>query len=165
MTRQIYTFPVNISGRIEYSIISDSEQHARNDVERTLQSENFGNLSDVSWTIGENINTKPLPMTGEPEISSLMTLSTTHVRPETFELLTREADENELNLCVYPKGQDFEFGAFIYLTESMTANPVYKSYPEDLKNILDFARARSIAILCLDSDGPATRALPIYDWD
>lgn len=112
----------------------------------------------------------------EPEITSLMTLSTAHISAQTMDLLqeaTRcvNARLDDAGIAVYAKAQACGtpdapnnecYGWFVYLPRVIPA--VSKSdLPADLLGVLQYARNHGCQVLCLDSDGPIISALKTYD--
>ena len=96
------------------------------------------------------------------EISKMLTLGTMHIRPETGDMLDREAEDNALGLSVYPKtGSGERFGWFIYLPRTLRTDGL----PKDLLRCMALAMDLDCAVLCLDADGPEQPYLETYDWD
>lgn len=98
-------------------------------------------------------------MSKKPEICRMMTLSTAHVSEATMLLLQREPDENNLALTVYPKGQDFEYGCFVYMPERP-----WSRLPEDLRGLLRRCEEEGCTVLCLDGDAEPLDGVKTYDW-
>lgn len=92
------------------------------------------------------------------EITKMMTLSTAHIRYGTAQALDVEPDTNALGLSVYPKTCGGEsVGWFIYLPDGMP-----DGFPEDLADVIRYARKEGCHVLCLDADGPESPSLISY---
>ena len=87
------------------------------------------------------------------EIYKMLTISTAHITGPTAELL-EELDAP----AVYNKS---EHGWFIYLN-NLNDNV---SIPEDLTQVIQFAKEKGIAILCLDCDADTVDDLPTYEYE
>lgn len=92
--------------------------------------------------------------TEELEISSVLTLSSAHIKEETAKLLDKDAT----GLIVYPKEK---YGWFI-----LTCNweEYEETIPDDLKKCVAFAANKGCDLLCLDGDGPVIKDIPAYPW-
>lgn len=106
-----------------------------------------------------------------PEYNAMITLSTTHVTKETLDRLHRiannEAEQDDIQeITVYDKNFHNEtlVGCFIYLCSKNCQFETDKT-PEDLKNLIDFARFCNANLICLDSDGPQVDNLPVYSHE
>ena len=92
------------------------------------------------------------------EITKMLTLSTAHITKETAKRLTRDPDDNNLGICVYPK---CEYGWYITINEQLMNT---EGLPEDLSKVMKFAASMDCQTLCLDCDGEICEDLPIFDW-
>lgn len=88
------------------------------------------------------------------EIDKMLTISSFHISGETSEFLD---DESRAELVVYGKAT---FGWFIVVDHAATEENV----PDDLKRVLDLAREKGCAWLCLDQDANILEELPEYNW-
>lgn len=93
------------------------------------------------------------------QISKMLTVSSAHIKEETAQFLN---DETRDELIVYPK---LVYGWFIL------ANPGTEDFeaeltriPEELANLIRFAKENGCDWLCLDCDGDKVEGLPIFDW-
>lgn len=91
------------------------------------------------------------------EINKMLTLSTCHITEETANRLSKDPDDNNLGLCVYPKAG---YGYYIAVTDDITE----ENLPDDLKRVIRFAAFMDCQTLCLDCDGSVCDFLPTYDW-
>lgn len=168
MEKSTFEVPVRVSGRVVYHITSESESKAAEIAIERAENADFGPLEDIDMEAMPAVTVRPAPeiqRQDRPEISTLMTLSTGHISLETFEQLMNESEDNTFGLCVYPKGPDFEFGLFLYLTEDKTSKPEFSTYPQDLQDIIRYTLDNNCTILCLDCDGPFVAGLKAYDRD
>jgi len=85
------------------------------------------------------------------EIYKMLTLSTAHINSTTAELLDQLQPP-----VVYNKS---EYGWFIYLNYLKDTN-----IPNDLTQVIQFAKDRGITLLCLDCDAETVDELPIYEY-
>lgn len=91
----------------------------------------------------------------------MLTLSTGHVTHKTMRMLEQEPEKNNMQLTVYPKGQDFEFGCFIYLPDpKLTSHHI----PDDLRACLNLCIKENCKVLCLDPDAEPIDGLTFYAW-
>lgn len=97
--------------------------------------------------------------TYEPEISTVLTLSTMHISEKTAHLLDAEPDTNYMGLCVYPKCQ---YGWYIAIDQFEHA--ATENIPNDLLKIISFAKFVNCSLLCLDCDAGECPFLPVYEW-
>lgn len=116
----------------------------------------------------ENITGKKLPEKSDskvivtsPELVSgvfkYLDCSTAHVSQETMRFLGRVYSRNNIGQTVAA----YEYGCFV----SVPPEPTYHDYlPQDLRNVLDFARANGCYILRLDADGHNYDELPTFEW-
>lgn len=83
------------------------------------------------------------------EIRRTLILSTAHIKEETL-----------MRFKSHPHVADFEFGAYFY------ANPlgIDQEVPEDLRTVLEFARAEACCEVKFDADADEIDQLPTYDW-
>lgn len=97
-----------------------------------------------------------------PEITRLMTLSISHIRPETASKLDADAEDNRLGICIHK----FNYGYYIVVDQQTVELAEQKdALPEDLKRIVLFAATMGCATVCLDCDGLECQFLPTYTWD
>lgn len=98
------------------------------------------------------------------EVTSIVTLSTAHLKPETRILLDDEPEANLFGLTVYPKAG---FGWFIAVDDTalkaMNENVVCDFM--DLYTCLNFANAKNCGWLCFDCDADVVAGLAFYDDD
>lgn len=101
------------------------------------------------------------------EISKMLTLSTGHVSKRTLGFLEEEATSPCSDLSVYPKGENCEFGMFIYINNadieaarSVLENVVFW-FPTDLARCILFAAEMGCDVLCFDCDAAP---LPFLQW-
>jgi len=86
------------------------------------------------------------------EIYKMLTLSTAHINSTTAELLDQLQSP-----VVYNKS---EYGWFIYLNYLKDDTNI----PNDLAQVIQFAKDRGIALLCLDCDAETVDGLPTYEY-
>jgi len=87
------------------------------------------------------------------EIYKMLTISTAHITGTTAELL-EELDAP----TVYDKS---EHGWFIYLNH-LNGNV---NIPNDLTQVIQFAKENGITLLCLDCDADTVSELPTYEYE
>lgn len=90
-------------------------------------------------------------------MSSLLTVSSVHIKDSTARLLNDEVSFCNIGLSVYSKDG---FGWFIYLED---IDEYYEDVPEDLLAVMKYAKENGADILCLDSDGYRIMELPTYE--
>lgn len=93
----------------------------------------------------------------ELEITSMLTLSTSHLYPNTADIL--EKGEKIPGVVIYRKD---DYGWFLYLSNVELGN--LTDMPDDLSNIILFAFKHKCSWLCLDRDGDTTDKLEQYEW-
>lgn len=96
------------------------------------------------------------------EINKMLTLSTCHITEETNNRMLDLSPEEILDLfpiIVYPKDG---YGYFVVVPFENEENS--RRVPQDLKDIIKFAKANSCEWVMLDSDGLANEYLPSYNW-
>lgn len=90
------------------------------------------------------------------EINKMLTISSTHIKPETWKTLENEPP---FEIVVYNKECEFGlYGFFILVIDSESCNA-----PEDLAACMRFAEDHDCAWLCLDTDGEVLPELPTYE--
>lgn len=98
-----------------------------------------------------------------PEISKMLTISTAHICPGTWDILESEGNdrcETRFSaLSVYPKS---DYGCFIYISGLDDALEI--DFPADLLDVVKFAIDHGCNMLCIDSDGPTVPELKTYEW-
>lgn len=94
----------------------------------------------------------------EPEMATMMTLSTMHIDEESMKFL--DSGDRQA-LVTYKKD---EFGWFIYLDYDTVDEDIEYS-PKPLQDVLRFAQESNCGLLCLDHDGPVVAKLTIYLQD
>lgn len=87
------------------------------------------------------------------EIYKMLTISTAHIKGTTAEML-----EGLDAPAVYNKS---EYGWFIYLNYLNEDG----SIPDDLAQIIQFAKDKEIMLLCLDCDAETVEELPTYEYE
>ena len=102
------------------------------------------------------------------EISKMLTVSTSHISKETAGLLTEICDySKESELIIYPKRfkEDY-YGWFIFVSEELVIDDMYKNTPKDLMRCLLLALKMECDWLCLDRDGEVLNNpyLDVYEW-
>lgn len=95
------------------------------------------------------------------EKSTLLTISTAHIRKSTSEWLGDQIKSDISSLTVINKNDS---GFFIYMPEC--DEKTYKEIPDDLRACMEFAKENGAQLLCLDSDGPVMEydGLEVYQW-
>lgn len=93
------------------------------------------------------------------EICKLLTISTAHVKEETFDALESET----IDIVAYPVEWCGDLYGFFIL--ALDYDDTSESIPEDLKACLDFAIGHDCTWLRIDGDGEELSELPVYDWD
>ena len=99
-----------------------------------------------------------------PELNSLITISTAHIKQSTRQFLDDECDAEKAKtgLPVYEKKTiGKQHGWFIYINDILTITR--NMLPDDLIECIDFANDYHASILCLDSNGPVMPQLIDYD--
>ena len=95
------------------------------------------------------------------ELSTIMTISTAHLTPDTLNLLaTAETyDPTFTNITYYPKILDGDnIGWFIY--PCVPSSQIHENIPDDLKAILNLAEFCNASVICVDPDGPVIDNIP-----
>lgn len=92
-------------------------------------------------------------------VMDMITVSTAHIKQTTDQWLQDDAKLAD-SVNVYPKGDEEDFGYFVYMTELSDT----KDLPDDLRTCVKLARDMGARILCLDCDGPEMPYLTRYDW-
>lgn len=104
------------------------------------------------------------------ELTTMLTISTAHIRQETAQLLALESEKNDnIELpVVYKKG---DFGYFIHVDEDYLVEddegvmiPAYAEVPDDLHACILLALENHCGWLCIDRDGSEVD-LPTYEWE
>jgi len=95
------------------------------------------------------------------QFEKLLTLSTAHICKETADKLDADPETNCLGLCVYNKAQ---YGWFIADIQHAPNVKGFDELPEDLHNLILFAKDLGVDILCLDCDGDELPYLETYTW-
>lgn len=92
------------------------------------------------------------------EFYKMLGVSTAHIKESTSDYL----NNNEIPIPVYRKTSETEdCGWFVCVPESRAD---YEDVPEDLKDVINFARNKEVQWLMLDSDAAIYQELPVYDW-
>lgn len=89
------------------------------------------------------------------DIQKILTISTSHIKPETSFKLANNHKTSEIPVTVYSKG---DFGWFIYFSK----NPDTENMPEDLALCINLAIENECSVLCLDCDGQIIKDMPTY---
>ncbi len=89
------------------------------------------------------------------DIHKILTISTSHIKPETSFKLANNHKTSEIPVTVYSKG---DFGWFIYFSK----NPDMENMPEDLALCINLAMENECSVLCLDCDGQIIKDMPTY---
>ena len=98
-------------------------------------------------------------------ISKMLTLSTIHIKPQTYKDLDESVmqpkyKEPVIDLVIYNK---CNFGFFICIAD--WENDIdQETVPKDLKDCIEYARECDCDWLCFDSDGEIESDLLVYDW-
>ncbi len=91
-------------------------------------------------------------------------ISTGHISAKTNSLLGQVAGTNDWRFTV----AEYEYGYFIVVPNFAKDDQEYEYFedvPEDLKNLLNFARDRNCLVLRLDADGEIYEELPYFEWE
>ncbi len=94
------------------------------------------------------------------EIHSMICLSTAHVMPETRDQLECVMPSDRLPVH-FAKG---EHGWFLHVPEPDAPGDDMPGYPQDIHEIIAYARARGCGWVMLDSDGPVVDDLKTWEW-
>lgn len=89
----------------------------------------------------------------EADIAKIMTISTAHIKSDTI------LRSHNSNVIMFSKGM---YGWFVYVPEYNIRE--YGTYPNELLDVLDYAREEGCTWLLLDLDGPIINELPTYEW-
>ena len=89
------------------------------------------------------------------DIHKILTISTSHIKPETSFKLANNHKTSEIPVTVYSQG---DFGWFIYFSK----NPDMENMPEDLALCINLAMENECSVLCLDCDGQIIKDMPTY---
>lgn len=92
------------------------------------------------------------------EIHKMITLSPAHVSRETAAKIEARW-RNEKLPVIYDK----ETSGWFFATNGHDQNDEV-GYPDDLRAILTYARARGCTWIMLDTDGPVVAGLPTWEW-
>lgn len=101
------------------------------------------------------------------ELSTMLTVSTAHIKKETAQLLDEWAKDPNVSPLVCPIYEKAEYGWYItgLLWENCYQLLNNVTLPtEELKYLLLFAGDLGCDTLCLDRDGSVIPYFPIYDW-
>ena len=95
------------------------------------------------------------------EVDKMITISLAHITSETYEWLTEEVEEEDIQIpvVVYAKS---EYGFFIYIPEDIRTE--HDNIPADLLDCVLFADRNDCRWLCLDRDGEISDGLVAYNW-
>lgn len=120
--------------------------------------ENLANSKVGLWSIDMLNHTIYITVENNAyESETIITLSTGHISEETTNIL----DNDELNgINVYKKG---EYGWIIYILDEKQEGSL-KELPEDLKEVIRFARDKKSKMICLDRDAELVNDLPVFNW-
>ena len=91
----------------------------------------------------------------ECDISRMITISTCHI--DEYTATRMNINKSVYSATVYRKD---EYGWFVYINEGFEE----EDNPECLKACMRFAKKNECEWLCLDSDGPVMKDLPVYEW-
>lgn len=89
----------------------------------------------------------------EADIAKIMTISTAHIKSDTI------LRSHNSNVTIFSKGM---YGWFVYVPEYDIRE--CGTCPNELLDVLDYAREEGCTWLLLDSDGPIINELPTYEW-
>lgn len=99
------------------------------------------------------------------EISKMLTISVAHICEDTWDKLNKICTEDYTGdawgLAIYPKS---DFGWWIYVPSEESWSGISSEAPEDLMQLLHFAKSVDCGILCLDCDGPEIEGFSTFDW-
>ena len=95
------------------------------------------------------------------EMQNLLTISTAHITEQTASLLDADPEQNCLGLCVYSKAN---YGWFIMGIQNINQFTNCDELPEDLMNVILFAKDMNADILSIDCDGEILPYLKTYNW-
>ena len=131
------------------------------------------NIEDLDWIAdaeqrlfaGEQVPAGQCPDCGacahvyddQPEIDSMMTISTAHVTRETGQRLEGGHDHiKAINglMC------DWSIYGWVYWTDAEPDD----SIPDELAALSEYAKARGCKYIKFDCDGPTLSQFPIFDW-
>lgn len=90
-------------------------------------------------------------------VRNYLDASTAHISAETNEYLETVAGSNQICLTVAA----CEYGYFISVPPESEYD---ESVPDDLRNVLDFARDAGCFVLRLDADADKIDGLPTFNW-
>lgn len=94
----------------------------------------------------------------DKETDTMLTLSTAHVTPQTAEWLDNEESVAEGGIHCYPKD---EYGWFLNINSAV----YLRSLPEDLVNVINYAKSHGYSFVCLDRDADECSDLETYEWN
>lgn len=89
----------------------------------------------------------------EADIAKIMTISMAHIKSDTI------LRSHNSNVTIFSKGM---YGWFVYVPEYDIRE--CGTCPNELLDVLDYAREEGCTWLLLDSDGPIINELPTYEW-
>lgn len=105
----------------------------------------------------------------KPEYSTMITISTAHISPETDaalqESLSGPSAPGLTAITAYPKivNQTERVGWFLY--PNLPIEQIERSIlSEDMAAILDFASFCNATMICLDCDAPVIDSLPKFEY-
>jgi hypothetical protein len=115
-----------------------------------------GHLSDaIGLTIlGFDLAKKPET---KDEITTMICLSTAHLTEKSSQDFEGPHKIGTMPIFYEKKG----YGWFVYVTGMVDGD---KGYPDDLRAILAYARARGCTWIMLDQDGLVVDGLPTFEW-
>lgn len=89
-------------------------------------------------------------------VLNYLDLATGHVSESTMDWLNKAP-------CVSPAMTiaPYEYGAFVSVPDAPLE---HADLPEDLRDVLSFARDNGCVVVRLDADGDAVDGLPWFDW-
>ena len=97
------------------------------------------------------------------ELSTVMSVSTTHIQQSTAEWLDEQADKGPPSLIVYNK-KEYGFFVLVPTDEQIGALPFEATHRYDLMGLLWIARHHKARWLELDRDVAPDKLLPQWDW-
>lgn len=96
-------------------------------------------------------------MTNQQGVYTYLDISTGHISRDTMDFLESIAGTNAIHQTV----AEYEYGCFV----SVPDEPDYhEDVPADLRQVLDFARAKGCFIVRFDADGEHYADLPSFNW-
>ncbi|MCR9254745.1 MAG: hypothetical protein NXI16_01465 [Alphaproteobacteria bacterium] len=94
-----------------------------------------------------------------PKLRPFLDCSTSHISPDTADALEQEANGIEATMNASPVMAG-PHGYFVHVS-GLSFTPT----PDDLKAVLDFAKAQGADYVLFDSEAPEIEGLPTYEWE